>query len=67
MSLIQQLKSFADTSKDVSKLQIAIQQAKDALDIIDLTYESIAKFDIEAITEPTEQTTEQMQGFIRRN
>ena len=66
MSLIQQLKAFANTSNDVAKLQIADKQAIDALEIIDLTYESISKFDIDSVMEPTEMPVS-VQGSIRRN
>jgi len=67
MSLIQQLNAFAKSSDDSEKLNIAKEQASDALDILDLTYESVAKFDIDSIMEPTEEYSTSVQGSIRRN
>ena len=67
MSLIQQLNAFAKSSDDIEKLNIAKEQASDALDILDLTYESVAKFDIDSIMEPTEEYSTSVQGSIRRN
>ena len=67
MSLIQQLNAFAKASNEIEKLNIAKEQALNALDILELTYESIAKFDIDSLMEPTQMPSSSVQGSIRRN
>ncbi len=66
MTLIQQLKSFAEKSVDLEKLRQALKQATDALDIMELTYESIAKFDVDAGA-VEQQSSSTVSGSIRRN
>ena len=67
MTLIQQLLTFVNSSMDLEKLQTALTQAKDALDIMDLAYESIAKFDIEAETPYQQTEPAPVRGSIRRS
>lgn len=67
MTLIQQLLTFVNSSMDLEKLQTALTQAKDALDIMDLAYESIAKFDIDAETPYQQTEPAPVRGSIRRS
>jgi hypothetical protein len=67
MTLIQQLKTFANASSDVEQTQIAVSQANDAFEILELTYESISKFDIDVAMPASTETTSGFQGSIRRN
>lgn len=68
MTLIHQLKDFVDQSNDVSKMQQALAQAKDASEIMELTYESVAKFDMDAVQSATEESpaTPAIKGTIKR-
>ena len=53
MTLIQQLKAYVDGNTNLIQMQQALTQAIDAAEIMELTYESVAKFDIES-TAPVE-------------
>lgn len=57
MTLIQQLKAYIDDSNDLIQIQKAFQQATEASEIMNLTYESVAKFDIENPLSSTEETS----------
>ncbi|MBE6449397.1 MAG: AsmA family protein [Alphaproteobacteria bacterium] len=67
MTLIQQLKTFANTSADIEQIKTAIVQAKDAFEILELTYESISKFDIDVAMPASTEPSSGFQGSIRRN
>ena len=57
MTLIQQLKAYVDEGGDLAQMQQAMAQAVDAAEIMELTYESVAKFDMEGTTPVSSGTT----------
>ena len=69
---MKQLQAFAAQAEDIVKLQQAVEQSAQALDTIDLAYQSIRKYDIDAeqpyYAEPRPvQTSSSIQGSIWRN
>ncbi len=57
MTLIQQLKAYVDEGGDLAQMQQAMAQAVDAAEIMELTYESVAKFDMEGTAPVSSGTT----------
>lgn len=67
MTELQQIDAYVAQTNDLSQLNVALTRAKENVDILELTYESIAKFDVSTPVDAVSSTPSTVQGIIRRN